>query len=111
MSGIVFVKGRKIDQTQLREFWNSVDIEDYYNESEDTWKSPITGELFKTKAQLHGHMGAYLRTPQRKDPSEPTRRGYVRALRSGIEPTDEQRKAHRDYQREHRRANRPTFSM
>lgn len=82
-----------------------------------TWKSPITGEFFKTKAQLHGHVGAYLRTPVKKDPTEPSRSGYVRALRAGIKTTPEQKKAHRDYQRawkdkQPEPANeRPTFSM
>ena len=101
MSGISIVKGRKIDQVKLRAYWESIDIEDWITD-EGYYKSPITGELFENRNQLNGHVGAYLRTPKRKDTKEPTRRGYVRALRAGEEPTEAQRKAHRDYARERR---------
>ena len=100
MNNIIYVKGRKIDQRQLRSFLDGIDLEDFKVVDKDgleAWKSPITGELFRTKFQLHGHIGAYLRTPNRKDVTEPTRRGYMRALRAGVEPTDEQRDAHRRY--------------
>ena len=100
MNNIIYVKGRKIDQRQLRDFLDKIDLEDFKVADKDgieAWKSPITGELFRTKFQLHGHIGAYLRTPNRKDVTEPTRRGYMRALRAGVEPTDEQRDAHRRY--------------
>lgn len=101
MSGFTIVKGRKIDQVKLRAYIDSIDIEDWVTE-EGFFQSPITGEIFETRNQLNGHIGAYLRVPRRKDTKEPTRRGYVRALRAGEEPTEEQRKAHRDYARERR---------
>lgn len=100
MNNIIYIKGRKIDQRQLRDFLDGINLDDFHSVGEDgldVWKSPITGELFRTKFQLHGHIGAYLRTPNRKDVSEPSRRGYMRALRAGVDPTDEQRDAHRRY--------------
>ncbi len=114
----VIIKGRKIDQDKLRVYWDSIDIEDWVTD-EGYFKSPITGELFETMNQLNGHVGAYLRTPHRKDTKEPTRRGYVRALRAGEEPSEAQRKAHRDYARNRRAKARgveprkpaPQFSM
>lgn len=94
------VKGQKIDQRELRKFldtvdWESLRVEDEHGD--EAWKSPITGEHFRTKSMMYGHLGAYLRTPKTKDLTEPTRRGYMRALRAGIHPTDAQRAAHRDY--------------
>jgi hypothetical protein len=103
MSGIIIVKGRRIDQVKLRAFLDSIDIDDVCETDEGYWKSPITGELFENRNQLNGHIGAYLRTPNRKDPTEPTRAGYVRALRAGLTPTDEQRKAHAEYAARRRR--------
>lgn len=97
----VIIKGRKIDQAKLRAYWDSIDIEDWITD-EGYFKSPVTGEIFENRNQLNGHIGAYLRTPKRKDPNEPTRRGYVRALRAGKEPTEAQRKAHREYARDRR---------
>lgn len=100
MNNIIYIKGRKIDQRQLREFLDGIDLDDFHEEDKDgimAWKSPITGELFRTKMQLFGHIGAYLRTPNRKDVTEPTRRGYMRALRAGLTPSDEQKDAHRRY--------------
>ena len=94
------VKGQKIDQKELRKFLDTVDWESLRVEDEngdEAWKSPITGEHFRTKPMMYGHLGAYLRTPKRKDLTEPTRRGYMRALRAGVHPTDAQRAAHRDY--------------
>lgn len=105
---VVFVKGRKIDQDRLREFLKDVNIDniDQFETDEGYWKSPITGDLFETKFQLWGQLGAYLRTVEHKDPREPTRAGYVRALRRGLEPTDAQKEAHREYARQHRRKRR-----
>lgn len=102
MSGIINVKGRRIDQVKLRAFLKTIDIEDCYTD-EGFWQSPITHEIFETKNQLNGHIGAYLRTPNRKDPTEPTRAGYVRALRAGLTPSPEQKKAHATYAAERRR--------
>lgn len=102
----ITVKGRTLNQEKLRAFIDSIDIEDCYDENRKVWRSPITGENFLTKAQLSGHIGAYLRTPSRKDPTEPTRAGYIRALRAGLEPTDEQRAAHAAYAAKQRRSRR-----
>lgn len=116
MSGIIIVKGRKIDQVKLREFLKNFDIEDAVTDK-GFWESPITGEIFETKNQLNGHIGAYLRTPNRKDPKEPSRAGYVRALRAGLTPTEDQKRAHAEYAAERRRTSRgevekprPSFS-
>lgn len=100
MSHIVKVKGRNIDQRELRKFldnvdWESLRVED--ENGEEAWQSPITGEYFRTKFMMYGHLGPYLRKTKRKDTTEPTRRGYMRALRAGHEPSDAQRAAHRDY--------------
>jgi hypothetical protein len=101
MSGIINVKGRRIDQVKLRAHLKTIDIEDCFREeTEDEpeyWESPITGERFENRNQLNGHIGAYLRTPNRKDPTEPTRAGYVRALRAGMHPSEEQKAAHAKY--------------
>jgi hypothetical protein len=100
MSHIIKVKGRNIDQRELRKFLDEVDWESLRGEDEngdEIWQSPITGENFRTKFMMYGHLGAYLRKPSRKDLTEPTRRGYMRALRAGVEPSDAQRAAHRDY--------------
>lgn len=100
MGHIIKVKGRNIDQRQLRKFLDGVDWESLRVKDEngdEAWQSPITGEHFRTKFMMYGHLGSYLRTPNRKDVTEPTRRGYMRALRAGVEPSDAQRAAHRDY--------------
>jgi hypothetical protein len=100
MSHIIKIKGRNIDQRELRKFLDEVDWETMRVEDEngdEAWQSPITGEYFRTKFMMYGHLGAYLRKPNRKDLTEPTRRGYMRALRAGVEPSDAQRAAHRDY--------------
>jgi hypothetical protein len=102
MSGIIIVKGRRIDQVKLRAFLKSIDIDECYNEDGEYWESPITHERFETKNQLNGHIGAYLRTPNRKDPKEPSRAGYVRALRAGMEPSAAQKAAHAAYAAERR---------
>lgn len=95
--GIVTIKGQKIDQEKLRAFLDSIDVMDY-EQPDGTWMSPITKEIFQTRQALFGHFSAYLRVPrERKDVTEPTRAGYIRALRAGIRPTPEQRKAHNDY--------------
>ncbi len=106
---ITFVKGVRIDQKKLRDFLKTIDWDEYeITEGPDKgkWKSPVNGDIFETKAQMYGQLGAYLRTPAPKDPREPTRAGYVRAIRRGLEPTKEQREAHRRYAREHRRKKR-----
>jgi hypothetical protein len=105
MSGIIIVKGRRIDQVKLKAYLDSVDIEDFVTD-EGYWMSPITGEIFENKHQLNGHIGAYLRTPNRKDPTEPTRAGYVRALRAGLKPSEEQKAAHAEYAAKRRRSAR-----
>jgi hypothetical protein len=124
MSGIINVKGRRIDQVKLRAHLKTIDIEDcFHEETEDEdeyWESPITGERFENVNQLNGHIGAYLRTPNRKDPTEPSRAGYVRALRAGMQPTEEQKAAHAKYAARRRAVSkgevfepdrpRPTFS-
>lgn len=101
------VKGRIIDQEKLRHHLASIDIDDCFHEETDDepeyWESPITGERFENRNQLNGHIGAYLRTPNRKDPTEPSRAGYVRALRAGLTPTEKQKKAHAEYAAERRR--------
>lgn len=104
----VFVKGRKIDQEKLRDFLKDINFNniDQFETEEGYWKSPITGDLFRTKYQLYGQLGAYLRNVEHKDPREPTRAGYVRAIRRGLEPTEAQKKAHRDYAKAHRRKRR-----
>ena len=83
MTDIIHVKGRKIDQKKLRKFLDELDTSniDQFLTDDGMWESPVTGELFRTKHQLWGHLGAYLRTIKHKDPKEPTRAGYVRALR------------------------------
>lgn len=95
---ITHVKGRRIDQDQLREFLAGIDI-DEFEQDDGTWMSPISGEIFSSKAALFGSFGTYLRKPVQKDPTEPTRRGYIRAIRAGLTPTDEQKAAHAAYMR------------
>lgn len=108
MGDKIIVRGQEIDQAKLRAFLDDINIEniDQFQTEDGYWKSPVTGDLFETKWQLWGQLGAYLRKATRKDPKEPTRAGYVRALRSGLEPTPEQKKAHREYNREFRKRRR-----
>jgi hypothetical protein len=107
-NGIIFIKGRRVDQRKLRMFLEEIDPTniDQFLTDDGLWKSPITGELFRDKAQLWGQLGAYLRTVTHKDPKEPTRAGYVRALRRGLEPTREQKQAHAEYNKQFRRRRR-----
>jgi len=107
-SGIIFVKGRRIDQRKLRKFLEELDTSniDQFLTEDGMWESPITGELFDTKQQLWGSFGAYLRTIKHKDPMEPTRAGYVRALRRGLEPTTDQKRAHAEYNKAFRKRRR-----
>lgn len=107
-NGIIYIKGRRVDQRKLRKFLDEIDLTniDQFLTDDGMWESPVTGEKFRTKAQLWGQIGAYLRTVTHKDPKEPTRAGYVRALRRGIDPTPEQKRAHADYNREFRKARR-----
>lgn len=95
---VTYVKGRRIDQDKLREFLKNVDLDDFEQE-DGTWMSPISGEIFSSKAAMCGSFGTYLRKPVQKDPTEPTRRGYIRAIRAGLKPTDEQKAAHAEYMR------------
>ena len=106
--GIIYVQGRKINQRQLRKFLQELDVSniDQFRTDAGLWESPINGELFRTKFQLWGQIGAYLRTVDYKDPYEPTRAGYVRALRRGLEPTPEQKLAHSQYNKAFRRKRR-----
>ena len=95
---ITYVKGRRIDQEKLKAFLKETDI-DEFEQDDGTWMSPISGEIFASKSALYGSFGTYLRTPVELDPTEPTRRGYIRAIRAGIKPTDEQKAAHAAYMR------------
>jgi hypothetical protein len=95
---ITYVKGRRIDQEKLKEFLAQVNLDDFKQE-DGTWMSPISGEIYASKAAMCGSFGSYLRKPVEKDPKEPTRRGYIRAIRAGIEPTEEQKAAHAEYMR------------
>lgn len=106
--GIIFVKGKRIDQRKLRKFLEEIDFDniDQFETPEGKWRSPVSGDLFDTKHQLWGQLGAYLRNIDRKDPMEPTRAGYVRALRRGLEPTPAQKKAHAEYAKVYRRRRR-----
>ena len=108
MTQEILVKGRNIDQAKLRKFLEEVDFSNIekFQTDEGYWKSPITGELFHTKWQLYGQLGAYLRKVERKDPREPTRAGYVRAIRRGMEPTKAQKDAHAQYAKRYRRNRR-----
>lgn len=91
---------------EIRRFLTKVDLKsDYYDQESETYVSPITGETFDTFYELSGHIGAHtrsiIRTPLTED-----RRGYIKALRRGIEPTEAQREAHKKYAREYRRKKR-----
>ena len=96
---IVYVKGRRIDQEALRLFLKDVVISDC-EQDDGTWKSPISGEFFATRQAMVGSFGTYLRKSAAKDPHEPTRRGYIRAIRAGIKPTAPQKAAHAEYMRD-----------
>lgn len=106
--GIIYVQGRKVNQRKLRKFLEEIDPTniDQFRTEDGKWQSPITGELFRTKYQLWGQLGAYLRTVDYKNPYEPTRAGYVRALRRGLDPTPEQKLAHSQYNKAFRRKRR-----
>lgn len=108
---ITFVKGRKIDQRKLRKFLRELNFEDVeqFRTDEGYYRSPITGELFRTKWQLWGSFGGYLKPGARKDPREPSRAGYTRAIRAGLEPTSEQKEAHRIYNKAHRKKRRDSI--
>lgn len=105
---IIYVRGHKIDQEKLRKFLKDIDFEniDQFQTDEGFWKSPITGDLFETKWQLYGQLGSFLRKVEKKDPQEPTRAGYVRALRAGVQPTAAQKEAHAEYNRAYRKRRR-----
>jgi len=113
MSDIIHIKGRKIDQKKLRKFLEELDMTniDQFQTEDGLWESPITGEKFRTKQQLWGQLGAYLRTINPKDPMEPTRAGYVRALRRGMEPTREQKRAHAEYNKAFRRKRKDRIAI
>ncbi len=100
--GIVYVKGRRIDQAKLREHLAGIDYDDW-EQDDGTWKSPISGEIFATRFAMVGSLGTYLRGQETKDPNEPTRAGYMRAKRAGRDPTQEQRAAHARYIRARRK--------
>lgn len=94
---IITIKGKKVNQEKLREFLDGRNFAEY-QQDDGQWKSPITGELFVSKSALNGHLGAYLRKPKDRLPTdEPSRAGYVRARRAGVDPTPEQKEAHRQY--------------
>ena len=103
---IVHVKGRRIDQEALRKFLDGVVINDC-EQDDGTWQSPISGEIFASKAAMVGSFGTYLRKSAAKDPHEPTRRGYIRAIRAGIKPTAPQKAAHAKYMRDLRAGRKP----
>lgn len=99
---VIYVKGRRIDQAQLRKFMADVDYDDF-KQDDGTWKSPITGEIFATRFAMVGSFGTYFRDHPDLDPDEPTRAGYMRAMRADREPTGEQRAAHAAYVRARRK--------
>lgn len=105
----IVVHGRIIDQDKLRKFLKDIrfyeDVEQFQLD-DGTWRSPIDGTIFESKFQLYGQLGAYLRTRPKKDPREPTRAGYVRSLRAGVEPTVAQKEAHRLYVERYRKERR-----
>lgn len=100
--GIVYVKGRKIDQAKVRAFLKTVDYDDF-EQDDGTWMSPVSGEIFATRFAMVGSIGTYLRPVTDKDPSEPTRAGYRRAKTAGREPTSEQRAANARYMKARRK--------
>lgn len=95
----VIVKGRRIDQEKLRKFLDGINTDDCEIEP-GIWRSPITGELFASKGSMVGSWGVYFRKPNNELINEPSRAGYMRARRAGLEPTQEQRDAHAAYMRE-----------
>lgn len=89
---------------EIRKFLHTkIDVKaDCYDPENDVWISPLTGETFDSFYALSGHLGAYTRTIN-PTPLTEDRRGYTKALRRGVEPTEAQRDAHKKYMREHRR--------
>lgn len=80
-------------------------------DDEGWWISPITGERFATYYQLTGHIGQRTRGEVSETPLTDDRSGYVKAIRRGEEPTDAQRRAHREYMREFRRRRRESKAV
>lgn len=75
-------------------------------EVEGVWISPITGQVFESFYALSGHIGQRLRTPTRGRHLTPDRAGYINAIRRGVEPTEKQRRAHKEYMRDFRNRQR-----
>lgn len=88
----------------IRRFVNKMDMRECKNELGE-YVSPINGKTFSSYYGLMGHIGAYL-TERTKKPPSPDRSGYIRSIRNGIPPTEEQRRAHREYMRAHRQRKR-----
>jgi len=74
-------------------------------EIEGVWYSPITGQKFESFYALSGHIGQRLRTPKKRQLT-PDRAGYINAIRRGVEPTEVQRRAHKEYMRDFRNRQR-----
>lgn len=92
--------GEDATPDQIRRFLMKINLRDCKNDKGEYW-SPITGDTFKSYYALMGHIGAHLAVRPRS-PITQDRAGYVKAIRRGEPPTDEQRQAHRQYMREHR---------
>lgn len=103
MPKYAYVKGRRINQDELRIFLSKITDYGQFEQDDGTWRSPISGEFFASRKAMVGSFGSYLKDRVPKDVTEPTRRGYIRAIRQGVEPTTEQRAAHAAYMRDHRR--------
>ena len=78
-----------------------VSLRDCQDPATGQWISPITDEAFDSFYALSGHIGHLTRTV-RPTPLTPDRKGYIKAVRRGIEPTEEQREANKKYMREFR---------
>ena len=92
------ILGEDATPDQVRRFLKKVDLRKCKRGGR--WISPITGQEFDTYQALCGHVGALSRDREADlTPLTEDRKGYVKAVRRGIEPTPAQREAHRDYMR------------
>ncbi len=92
------ILGADATPEQVQRFLKKIDLKKC--RQGDKWVSPITGETYDTYQALCGHVGARARDRSKNlVPLTPDRNGYMNAVRRGVEPTQEQRDAHRDYMR------------
>lgn len=98
------ILGEGHSHDEIKMFLARIDLKTYQN-ADGKWVSPINGDEFDDYFAMAGHLGSKLRSIKLTEIKD-NRAGYVKALRRGKEPTEAQRRAHKEYMRELRRVKR-----